>query len=113
MTEDCIRDYLVDMRNTKRKHIKLYEKLSDAIDEFQEKYEKQGINFTTNIDWRTKQELYISLFDVPEDYSFMDPIIEEFKREFHVDLTEKLIEHSYIVNQTRVKWVFRSNSRWK
>lgn len=109
-------DLLMDTIQAKRNVGSCYEKLSDAVYEFEEKWEKKGVNISADVDWRTKTYLRLSVHDnIPEE---MSEIIEDFKNTFHVELTE-IREEKNLKTSTRyfeyTYWIyeFAHVDRWK
>lgn len=83
-------DLLMDTIRAKRNLADCYQKLSDAVYEFEEKWIKKGVNISANVMWKTKVDLYLVFPDtIPDELS---EIIGEFQKEFNVELTEILEE---------------------
>ena len=82
MTEDLLMDVIKAKRNVGF----CYQKLSDAVYEFEEKWEKKGVNLSANVDWKSKTILWLVFRDrIPDE---VEVILEEFKEKFNVELTE-------------------------
>lgn len=85
-------DLLMDTIKAKRHVNECYQRLSDAVDEFDEKWEKKGVNITSGVDWKTKTILWINVNDrIPEE---IHDIIVDFQETFNVELSEVKEEKS-------------------
>ena len=79
-------DLLMNTINAKRQVGQSYQILSDAVYEFEEKWEKKGVNISADVDWKTKTILYIVFRDrIPDE---IHEIIEDFQKTFNVELDE-------------------------
>lgn len=98
-------DLLMDTIQAKRNVMDCYQKLSDAVDEFEEKWMKKGVlGIRAIVDWRTKTHLKLSVDSIPDE---MSEIIEDFKNTFNVELSE-ITEEKILPTSTR-KFAF---TRW-
>ncbi len=110
-------DLLMNVIQAKRNVVDCYKKLSDAVDEFEEKWEKKGVHgIRAIVDWRTKTYLILSVHDsIPDE---MPKIIEDFKATFHVELTE-IKEETNLKTSTRHfeytywRYEFQHVDKWK
>ena len=111
-------DLLMDVIQANRYVGNSYEKLSDAIDEFEDKYDAKGIDFCALVDWKTKTILSIRFYkkDLPGK-DMLSRIIEDFKDEFNVELTD-IIEEKNLKTSLRcfeytyIKYIFQHKDRW-
>ena len=112
MTEDL----LMDTIKTKRHVGYAYEKLCEAVDEFGEKWEKKGVIFSANVDWKSKTNLWININDKLPDS--IQEIIEDFQETFNVELTE-IVEKRLLKTSMRdfssINWIysFQHVDKWK
>lgn len=112
MTEDL----LMDTIKAKRYVGHAYEKLSNAVDEFDEKWEKKGVILSANVDWKTKTTLWIRINDKLPD--LIQEIIEDFQETFNVELTT-IKEERLLKTSTRqfssIHWIymFEHVDKWK
>lgn len=112
MTEDL----LMDTIKAKRHVGHAYEKLSNAVDEFDEKWEKKGVILSANVDWKTKTTLWININDKLPDS--IQEIIEDFQETFNVELTT-IKEERLLKTSTRhfssIHWIysFQHVDKWK
>ena len=91
-------DLLMNTIKAKRHVNECYQRLSDAVDEFDEKWEEKGVNITSGVDWKTKTILWINVNDrIPEE---IHDIIVDFKETFNVELTE-IIEEKNLKTSSR------------
>ena len=111
MTEDL----LMNTIKAKRHVNECYERLSDAVGEFDEKWEEKGVNITSGVDWKTKTTLWINVNDrIPGE---IHDIIVDFQETFNVELTE-VIEEKNLQTSTRKfaythwRYVFQHVDRW-
>lgn len=96
-------DLLMDTIKAKRNLIQCYEDLSDAVDEFDEKWEEKGVDICTHVDWKTKTILYLNVHDrIPDE---INDILSDFKETFNVELCE-IKEEKALQTTSRCKsWV--------
>ncbi|WP_296796282.1 hypothetical protein [uncultured Methanobrevibacter sp.] len=96
-------DLLMDTIKAKRNLIQCYGDLSDAVDEFDEKWEEKGVDICTCVDWKTKTILYLNVHDrIPDE---IQDILADFKDTFNVELTE-IKEEKALQTTSRCKpWV--------
>lgn len=112
MTEDL----LMDTIKAKRHVGHAYEKLSNAVDEFDEKWEKKGVILSANVDWKTKTTLWININDKLPDS--IQEIIEDFQETFNVELSTitevRLLKTSMRdFSSTSWRYEFEHKDRWK
>lgn len=112
MTEDL----LMDTIKAKRHVGHAYEKLSNAVDEFDEKWEKKGVILSANVDWKTKTTLWININgNIPDE---IHEVIEDFQETFNVELTE-IVEKRLLKTSMRdfssINWIysFEHVDKWK
>ena len=108
-------DLLMDTIKAKRNLIQCYEDLSDAVDEFDEKWEEKGVDICTCVDWKTKTILYLNVHDrIPDE---INDIIVDFQETFNVELSE-VKEEKILQTSTRKfvythwRYVFQHVDRW-
>lgn len=112
MTEDL----LMDTIKAKRYVGYAYEKLSNAVDEFDEKWEKKGVILSANVDWKTKTTLWININDkLPDE---IQEIIEDFQETFNVELSTikevRLLKTSMRdFSSTSWRYEFEHKDKWK
>ena len=112
MTEDL----LMDTIKAKRHVGHAYTKLSNAVYEFEEKWEKKGVILSANVDWKTKTTLWININDKLPDS--IQEIIEDFQETFNVELTT-IKEERLLKTSTRhfssIHWIyeFQHVNKWK
>lgn len=112
MTEDL----LMDTIKAKRHVGHAYEKLSNAVDEFDEKWEKKGVILSANVDWKTKTTLWININDKLPDS--IQEIIEDFQETFNVELStikEVRLLKTSMRNFSSTSWIyeFEHKDKWK
>ena len=112
MTEDL----LMDTIKAKRYVGHAYEKLSNAVYEFDEKWEKKGVILSANVDWKTKTTLWININDKLPDS--IPEIIEDFQETFNVELTEIVEKRLLKTNMrdfssTSWRYEFEHKDKWK
>lgn len=109
-------DLLMDVIRAKRNLGDSYQKLSDAVDEFEEKWEKKGVNISGNVDWKCKTILWLVFNDrIPDE---VEDILEEFKDKFNVELTEIHEERRLKTSSRNFEYInwryeFQHVDRWK
>ncbi len=109
-------DLLMDTIQAKRNVGKCYQKLYDAVYEFEEKWEKKGVNISGNVDWKSKTILWLVFHDrIPDEVA---DILEEFKDKFNVELTEiheerRLKTSSRNFGYITWRYEFQHVDRWK
>lgn len=109
-------DLLMDVIQAKRNLADSYQKLSDAVYEFEEKYSEKGINLTANVSWKSKTDLWIVFRDELPDN--VDEIVEDFKNTFNLELDEIIKETSLKTQMRSSEWIhwrynFHHIDRWK
>ena len=114
MTERA--DLLMDVIQAKSNLADSYQKLSDAVYEFEEKYREKGIKLTAAVNWKSKTEVWILFSDELPDN--VDEIVEEFKKTFNLELDEIIKETSLKTQIRSSEWIhwrynFLHMDRWK
>lgn len=114
MTERA--DLLMDVIQAKRNLADSYQKLSDAVYEFEEKYCEKGIILTANVNWKSKTDLWIVFRDELPDN--IDEIVEDFKNTFNLELDEIIKETSLKTQMRSSEWIhwkymFHHIDTWK
>lgn len=109
-------DLLMDTIQAKRNLSESYQKLSDAVYEFEEKYSEKGIKLSASVSWRTKTDLWILFRDELPDN--VDEIVEDFKKTFNLELDEIIKETSLKTQMRSSEWIcwrynFHHMDRWK
>lgn len=96
-------DLLMDTIKAKRHLNECYERLSDAVDEFDEKWEEKGVNICTHVEWKTKTILYLTVHDrIPDE---INDILSDLKEIFNVELCEIKKEKSLQTTIRCTSWV--------
>jgi len=109
-------DLLMDVIKAKRNVGNCYQKLCDAVYEFEEKWEEKGVNLSANVDWKSKTTLWLVFRDrIPDE---VEDILEEFKDKFNVELTEiheerMLKTNSRCFEHIMWRYEFSHVDRWK
>lgn len=109
-------DLLMDIIKAKRKLNKCYSDLTDAADEFDEKWEEKGVDICTHVDWKTKTILYLTVHErIPDE---IHDIISDLKDTFNVELCEIKEEKALQTSSGCKSWVtwiyvFKHVNRWK
>lgn len=101
MTERA--DLLMDVIQAKRNMSDSYQKLCDAVYEFEEKYSEKGIKLAASVSWRTKTDLWILFKD--ELPGNVDEIVEDFKNTFNLELDEIIKETSLKTQMRSREWI--------
>ena len=110
-------DLLMNTIKAKRHVGDCYDKLYHAVYDFEEKWDKKGVEFTAAVDWKSKTTLYIIFHgNIPDE--IIDEIVDEFKETFNVELDEirrdTLLETgSRSFSSTSWRYVFYHVDRWK
>ena len=121
MTE---KDLLKNVMEAKRKLGYTYQKLSDAVDEFEDKYYEKGIKLGAIVDWKTKTDLALTFNDCLPDN--LNEIVEDFQETFNLELDSIIKEDSQensmrkgawvhyrfvFHHKDKYSWIFKSNQR--